>query len=359
LRKYIYPDYIEITVVVLYIRIGEIAGMGKNYSDDREGSFSDKSSDYYLHLLENSKDIIFYLMNAKTGKFEYVSSATTEISGFTPEEIIEMGMEGISKRVHPDDHRTVEKKIMEVLADKLPPSNFAGYIEQRFKHKKGHWVWFSVNRNFITGANGKIEAVVGNIRDITEIKLLQQNLGSSLEDYKSLYDNARVALYRVRIGDGKLIECNETLVKLLGYENKEQCLAKHYASKSYADPRRRDELMKLLKEKEQVDDFELETWRVDGSVLWIKISVRMYPEKGYLEGAIWDITASKILTPTENKILELVMQGKSNKEIAFQLKRSIRTIEDHRAHIMQKLDAHNLVELTKKAIDSGIAPGKI
>jgi PAS domain S-box-containing protein len=333
--------------------------MGKNSSDDsRESSLSGKSSDYYLNLIENSKDI-FYLMNAKTGKFEYVSPSTTEISGFTPEEIREMGMEGISKRVHPDDLGMVEKKIMEVLAEKIPPRNFFGYIEQRFKHKAGHWVWFGINRTFLIGANGKIEAVVGNIRDITEIKLLQQKLESSLNDYKSLYNNARVALYRTRISDGKLLECNETLVKHLGYKSREKCLAEYCSAKYYTDIKRRDELIAILKEKGQVDSFELKARRLNGEEYWIKVSAKICPEEGYIEGAIWDITTSKILTRVENEILELVMQGKCNKEIAFQLKRSIRTIEDHRAHIMQKLGAHNLVELTKKAIDSGIAPEKI
>ena len=126
----------------------------------------------------------------------------------------------------------------------------------------------------------------------------------------------------------------------------------------HADPDDRNEFIRLLKEKGQINGFELKGRQVSGEKLWIKISARIYPEKGYLDGAVWNITASKILTRIENEILELVMQGKSSKEIAFQLKRSIRTIEDHRAHIMQKLGAHNLVELTRKAIDSGIAPEK-
>lgn len=332
--------------------------MGRNSSpDSRENSLSGKSSDYYLHLLENSKDI-FYLMNAKTGKFEYVSPSTTEISGFTPEEIREMGMEGISKRVHPDDYQGVEKKIIDILAGKIPPRNFNGYIEQRFQHKAGHWVWFGINRTFIAGANGKIEAVVGNIRDITEIKLLQQKLESSLNDYKSLYNNARVALYRTQISDGKMLECNDAMAELLGYKSRQQCMAECYITK-HSDPQERIEFIRLLKENGHIDNCQMKGWRLSGEQIWIKISARIYPEKDCLDGAVWNITASKILTRVENEILELVMQGKCNKEIAFQLKRSIRTIEDHRSHIMQKLGAHNLVELTKKAIDSGIAPEKI
>jgi len=58
----------------------------------------------------------------------------------------------------------------------------------------------------------------------------------------------------------------------------------------------------------------------------------------------------KKLTKTERTVLHQIMKGKSNREIADQFHRSIRTIEDHRNHIMQKLHADNLVELVKKCI---------
>lgn len=326
--------------------------MSENFRGSKTSPFFDKPSNYYLHLIENARDNL-YIINGKTGKIEYTSSAIAAITGFTLEEVKEMGVEGLYGRVHPDDLRTI-KSIKDILADKTLSKDFNDYMELRLRHKAGHYIWLGINRNFLTDGKGEIDVIVGNVRDITETKLLQQQLESALDNYKTLYNNARVALYRTRISDGKLLECNETLVKLLGYENREQCLAKHYSAKYYANPQRRSELLKLLEEKGQVDGFELETRRVDGSVLWVKASVQAYPEKDYIEGAIWDITASKILTQTENKILELIMQSKSSKEIAFQLKRSIRTIEDHRAHIMRKLGASNLVELTKKAMDSGI-----
>jgi PAS domain S-box-containing protein len=316
---------------------------------------SGRSGDYYLHLVENSKDAL-YIIDTKTGEFEYLSPSTTEILGFTPEEIMEMGTEGMDERTHPDDLLKVRQKNEYILAGNPLPSNFDYYVEKRIKHKAGHYVWLGFNRKFMPDSNGKIEKVVGNIHDITGRKKLMLQLERALDNYKHLYNNAQIALYRNRISDGKMLECNELAAKTLGYESREQCLAEHYSTKYYVNPKRRDELLELLKKNGYVNNFELETRRPDGSLLWIRVSIQMYPEKGYLEGAIWDITASKLLTSTEKKILELIMQGKSSKEIAFQLKRSIRTVEDHRAHIMQKLGANNLVELTKKALNSGIEP---
>lgn len=56
------------------------------------------------------------------------------------------------------------------------------------------------------------------------------------------------------------------------------------------------------------------------------------------------------LTEMEQKVLRMVLTGKSNKEIAFIMKRSSRTIEMHRRNFMYKFGVDNIVDLVKKAI---------
>ncbi|OHB57578.1 MAG: hypothetical protein A2173_11215 [Planctomycetes bacterium RBG_13_44_8b] len=63
---------------------------------------------------------------------------------------------------------------------------------------------------------------------------------------------------------------------------------------------------------------------------------------------------TKPLTKTELKILHLILNGKSNKEIASLLHRSVRTVEVHRSHIMRKFDADNLIDLFKRAAVMGL-----
>ena len=60
------------------------------------------------------------------------------------------------------------------------------------------------------------------------------------------------------------------------------------------------------------------------------------------------------LTRTEAKVLKLIINGKSNRWIAKLLKRSMRTVEVHRAHLMRKLGVDNLVELIKRAVAMGL-----
>jgi len=74
-----------------------------------------------------------------------------------------------------------------------------------------------------------------------------------------------------------------------------------------------------------------------------------------LERNAWaDPLLGKLLTRTEMKVLCLILDGKSNKEIAYLRHRALRTIEDHRNHIYRKVGVHNLVDLVKWAAGMGL-----
>jgi DNA-binding NarL/FixJ family response regulator len=60
------------------------------------------------------------------------------------------------------------------------------------------------------------------------------------------------------------------------------------------------------------------------------------------------------LTPREREILQLLAEGKSNKEIAALLGISVNTAEAHRANIMLKLDLHSITELVVYAVRNKI-----
>ena len=61
------------------------------------------------------------------------------------------------------------------------------------------------------------------------------------------------------------------------------------------------------------------------------------------------------LTAAESQVLRLILEGKSNKEIAALLCRSERTVEVHRSHVMGKLHVHNVVDLVKQTSLLGLS----
>lgn len=66
---------------------------------------------------------------------------------------------------------------------------------------------------------------------------------------------------------------------------------------------------------------------------------------------------SEELTDRQRQILQLIVEGRANKEIADVLHVSIKTVEFHRARIMARLGVRTVAELTKVALQQGLIPG--
>ena len=60
------------------------------------------------------------------------------------------------------------------------------------------------------------------------------------------------------------------------------------------------------------------------------------------------------LTPRQREILQLIAEGKSAKEIAFLLNVSVKTVETHRAQLMERLDIYDVAGLVRYAMRTGV-----
>ena len=65
------------------------------------------------------------------------------------------------------------------------------------------------------------------------------------------------------------------------------------------------------------------------------------------------------LTSRESELLQLIAEGLANKQIASELKISIKTVEKHRQHLMEKLNIHDIAGLTRFAISAGIVESSV
>jgi DNA-binding NarL/FixJ family response regulator len=60
------------------------------------------------------------------------------------------------------------------------------------------------------------------------------------------------------------------------------------------------------------------------------------------------------LTPREREVLQLIAEGKSNKQISRELEMSVKTVDSHRRNLMVKLDIHETAGLVRYAIRTGL-----
>jgi two-component system response regulator FixJ len=94
----------------------------------------------------------------------------------------------------------------------------------------------------------------------------------------------------------------------------------------------------------------------------ILASIRQSIERGgggesTLKGAAAEIAARlSLLTPREREVLDKLVAGRPNKVVAYELGISARTVEIHRARVMEKMQANSLSHLVRLAMTAGLGP---
>ena len=76
--------------------------------------------------------------------------------------------------------------------------------------------------------------------------------------------------------------------------------------------------------------------------------------EGYVQRVGAEQPAADHLTPRQRQVLQLIAEGLSTKEIAYRLELSVKTVETHRAQLMERLQIRDIAGLVKYAIRSGL-----
>ena len=88
--------------------------------------------------------------------------------------------------------------------------------------------------------------------------------------------------------------------------------------------------------------------------IYLSPAVSKQVVKGFVDGTAHDASPLDALTTRQREILQLIAEGRSTKEVAFTLSISAKTVETHRAQIMERLEIHDLAGLVRFAIRTGL-----
>lgn len=138
-----------------------------------------------------------------------------------------------------------------------------------------------------------------------ELEYQIKKLKGSDKKYRHLFETAMVGIFRTRMDDGKFLAANQTLAELMGYDSVDQLVKEYVVLKHYTDPEHCEELLSQIRLQGRVDGFEIEMTRTDGSLVSVEVSAAAYPELGYIEGVVTDVTernqAEEALRNSEEK----------------------------------------------------------
>lgn len=120
-------------------------------------------------------------------------------------------------------------------------------------------------------------------------------LESSEARYRLLFERSLAGVYRTTLG-GRILDCNEACVRILGYASREDALA-HPASDSYSNSAAREAFIARLQEQKTLTNFERRLRRKDGNSVWVLENATFLDGNnaapGVIEGTLIDITERK------------------------------------------------------------------
>ena len=134
------------------------------------------------------------------------------------------------------------------------------------------------------------------IRDITERKKFERELKESEEKFRNLFERVRHGLF-ISSKEGKFIDCNQALLDMVGYEDKEGFLNIDIAKDLYVNPADRRKFQRLTEEQGFVKDLEVEFKKKTGEKITVLLTAHVKRDEkerviGY-EGLNIDISERK------------------------------------------------------------------
>jgi len=177
-----------------------------------------KSEERYRLLADEANDVV-YRMKIPEGIYEYVSPSASRVLGYTQDELYEKPML-IQEAIHPEWREYLAEQWQAVLNGEEPEE-----FEFVIVDKQGNHRWNSQRNSYLKDGNGKLIAMQGIIRNITEQKRLEENLKISETKYRLLVETLNEGIWQID-KEAYTSFANTAMAKMLGY-TVDEMLGKH------------------------------------------------------------------------------------------------------------------------------------
>ena len=143
------------------------------------------------------------------------------------------------------------------------------------------------------------------IHAVLEKKYLEEERKQAEERFRAIYENAVEGIYQSTL-EGRYLNVNPATARIYGYDSPQEMMAQVLDIKSqiYVHSQDRADFIRLLTENGKVENFEVQNYRKDRSIIWIQTNARLVQSEDevFFEGFITDITKHK-----QNEALQTAM----------------------------------------------------
>jgi PAS domain S-box-containing protein len=148
-------------------------------------------------------------------------------------------------------------------------------------------------------SQGQVIGIAGVGHDISLRKKMENELRQAEQKYRGIFDSSIIGIFQ-STPDGRVLSVNPAVAHIYGYDSPEEMMASvaDIGRDTYVDSNRRVEFKVLMEKNGEVQNFESEALRKDGSKFWVTLSAVAICENGVVvryEGMIQDITERILL----------------------------------------------------------------
>ncbi len=112
--------------------------------------------------------------------------------------------------------------------------------------------------------------------------------------FRTFFNHAQVGFLRMTISEGRILEANDRLAEMLGYYDRFELMREYVLSEHFVEPGALEVMVNSNLESCEISSVECQLTGRDGTPVWLRYTGRLYPEKGYLEAILVDVTEEKL-----------------------------------------------------------------
>jgi len=153
--------------------------------------------------------------------------------------------------------------------------------------------WFSWEAHPWQDALGLIRGSIIVSEITTDRKRVDDALRQSERKFHDIFHNAQVGIFRARLGEGVILEANRRASEMFGHASPESMLADQFSYRDHVSPDVIRQIGSQIRDTGEIRNMEAQFARKDGTRFWGRFSGRAYPQDGYFEGVITDVTDAR------------------------------------------------------------------
>ncbi|MBW4623084.1 MAG: PAS domain S-box protein [Cyanosarcina radialis HA8281-LM2] len=291
---------ISLENALLYERLADYAGTLEKKVEERTQALQQEiaerqqieaalrqSEANYRNLLQTANSVI--IRYDPQGRIRYINDYGVKLLGYEEHQILGRTL---FETIIPDielSGRDVKPFIHDLLRN---PQSYPQTDSENLC-RDGRRVWVAWSNQAILNEQGELVEILSVGHDITQRKQAEEALQRSEAKFRTIFENSQVGIFRNRLSDGLILNANQHLANLLGFDSPEEIVGLEHSIGYFVNPSDRQQAIELLKRDRELRSYEFQMRKRDGTVFWVLSSCYLNADDDYIEGVIADISDRK------------------------------------------------------------------